>query len=83
MLFRSRKSEPTAKAVMDLSTRPLFGLCVASVARPTERSCKERLHQASVVQRLESVIQRINYYPVNKCYQNLLSHPVDSELSSG
>lgn len=77
-----RKSEPVAKAVTDLSTRALFGLCVASVAEPTEHSCKERLHQASVAQRLESNVQRLNYYPVNKCCQNHLSHPVDSELSS-
>ena len=39
--------------------------------------------QASVVQRLENVIQRINHYPVDSvvCFVN--TYPLDSDLSGG
>ena len=38
--------------------------------------------QASVVQRLDSAIQQINHYSLDKCDQNLLSYPVESDLSN-
>ena len=39
--------------------------------------------QAPVVQRLDNAIHRINRYPLNKCQQNKLRYPLDSDLSSG
>ena len=39
--------------------------------------------QASVVQRLDNAIQQINHYSLDKYDQNLLSYPVDSDLSYG
>ena len=38
---------------------------------------------ASVVQKVDSAIHRINHYPADEHYQNQLSYPVDSDLSSG
>ena len=39
--------------------------------------------QASVVQKVDSAIQRINHYPADKHSQDRLSYPVDSDLSIG
>ena len=39
--------------------------------------------QASVVEKLDSAIHRINRYPEDKYYQNQLRYPLDSNLSSG
>ena len=33
--------------------------------------------------RVDSAIHLINHYSVDKCYQNLLSYPLDSDLCSG
>ena len=33
-------------------------------------------NQASVLQRFDSAIQRLNHYPLDKYYQNLLDYPV-------
>ena len=40
-------------------------------------------HLAPLVKRLDNVNQRINRYPLDKYYQNLLSYPVDSDLFRG
>ena len=32
---------------------------------------------------LDSVVQQINHYPLDKYYQKLLSYPVDGDLSNG
>ena len=32
---------------------------------------------------MDSAIQRINHYPLDKYYQNLAIYPVDSDLSNG
>ena len=34
------------------------------------------LHQAPVVQTLDSAIHRINHYPADKCYGNQLRYPL-------
>ena len=39
--------------------------------------------QAPVVQRLDSALHRINYYPADKYYGNQLRYPLDSDLSGG
>lgn len=40
-------------------------------------------HQAPVVQTLDSAIQLINGYPVDKCWQSKLHYPLASDLSCG
>ena len=45
-----------------------------------EPSRREACDQAPVFQWLNSEIQRINHYVLDKHYQNLLSYPDDSEL---
>ena len=40
-------------------------------------------HQAPVVQTLDSAIQLINGYPVDKCWQNKPRYLLDSDLSGG
>ena len=45
--------------------------------------CSSQTNLALVVQRLESVVQRINHYPSKKYYQNLLIYPVDSNSFNG
>ena len=44
------------------------------------RAVKE---QAPVVQRMDNAIQRINRYPVDKCWRKKLRYPLDSDLSGG
>ena len=39
--------------------------------------------QAPVVQRLDSALHRINYYPADKYYGNQLRYPLDRDLSGG
>ena len=39
--------------------------------------------QAPVVQRVDNAIQRINRYPVDKCWRKKLRYPLDSDLSGG
>ena len=39
--------------------------------------------QAPLVERLDSAIQPINHYSVDKYIQNLLGYPVDNGLCSG
>ena len=39
--------------------------------------------QAPVVQRVDNAIHRINHYPVDKCWENKLDYPPDSDLSGG
>ena len=39
--------------------------------------------QGPVVQSLDSAIHWINHYPVDKCWQNKLRYPLDSDLSGG
>ena len=41
------------------------------------------MHQAPVVQTMDSAIHRTNHYWPNKHRQNQLSYPVDSDLSGG
>ena len=38
---------------------------------------------APVVQRVDNAIHRINRYPADKCWQNKLRYPLDSDLSGG
>ena len=38
---------------------------------------------ASVVQKVDSAIHRINHYPADKHCQKQLSYPLDSDLSGG
>ena len=52
---------------------------VVNVARPL--NCN--FYQAPVVQRVDNAIHRINHYPVDKCWQNKLHYPLDSNLSGG
>ena len=40
-------------------------------------------HLALVVQKLDSAFHRINHYPKDEYYENLLRFPLDSDLSSG
>ena len=40
-------------------------------------------HLAPVVQKMDNAIHRINHYPVDKCWQNKLHYPLDSDLSGG
>ena len=39
--------------------------------------------QAPVVQKMDNAIHRINHYPADKCWQNKLHYPLDSDLSGG
>ena len=39
------------------------------------------IDQGPVVQGLDNDICQINHYPVDKCWQNKLRHPLDSDLS--
>ena len=41
------------------------------------------IHQAPVVQKMDNVMHRINYYPVDKYWGNQLHYPLDSDLSDG
>ena len=43
----------------------------------------ESIHQAPVVQTLDSAIHWINHYPADKYYGNQLRYPLDSDLSGG
>ena len=45
-------------------------------------SVVNHVHLAAVVQRGDNVIQRINRYPADKCYKNVLRYPPDRDLSS-
>ena len=56
-----------------LHSTPCFTICLNSVER--------RNHKAPVAQRLDNAIQRINHYPVEKCWQNKPRYPLDSDLS--
>ena len=40
-------------------------------------------HLAWVVQKMDSVIHRMNHYPVDKYQENQLRYPQDSDLSAG
>ena len=44
---------------------------------------KGTTEKVPVVQRVDSAIQRINHYPLDKYYQSQLSYPVDIDSSSG
>lgn len=46
-------------------------------------SCSRVRLQARVAQRLDNTIRRINQYSVDKCWQNNIHYPLDSELSGG
>ena len=39
--------------------------------------------KATVVQKLDSAIHRINRYAMDKYYENQLHYPLDGDLSSG
>ena len=41
------------------------------------------IHQAPVVQKMDNVMHRVNYYPVDKYWGNQLLYPLDSDLSDG
>ena len=41
------------------------------------------IHQALVVQMLDSVIYRINHYPANKYWGKKLHYPLNKDLSGG
>ena len=43
----------------------------------------KQIHQAQVVQTLDSAMQRINPYPVDKYEGNQLHYPLDRDLSTG
>ena len=43
----------------------------------------ERTELAPVVQSVDNTIHLINHYPVDKCWQNKLRHPLDRDLSGG
>ena len=45
------------------------------------KSCND--HQAPVVQKLDSAIQRINHYPVDNEIGFPNTYPLDSDLSGG
>ena len=38
---------------------------------------------APVVQRVDNAIYWINHYPADKCWENKLDYPLDSDLSGG
>ena len=59
------------KVLLDQFFITLIGLCQISK------------FLAPVVQTMDSAVHRINHYPADKHYQNQLSYPVDSDLSSG
>ena len=40
-------------------------------------------HLVPIVQRVDNIIHRINHYLVDKCWQNKLHYPLDSDLSGG
>ena len=40
-------------------------------------------HQDPVVQKVNSAIHRMDYYPADKYWQNQLCYPLDSDLSGG
>ena len=48
-----------------------------------ERGSHATRELQEVVQRLDNSINRINHYPVDKCYANKPRYPADSDLSSG
>ena len=47
------------------------------------RHCFLCIHQAPVVQTLDTAIHRINHYPAEKYRGNQLSYPLDSYLCTG
>ena len=49
----------------------------------TIRTLKKNKHQNPDVQRVDNAIQRINHYPADNWWQNLLRYPPESDLSSG
>ena len=66
-----------------LQTCPLKGLELDHEKRHRQQSSSLGKDLAPVVQKLDSAIQRINHYPVDKYEGNLLPYPVDRDLSAG
>jgi len=52
-------------------------------ARASTSEFSNFIRLAPVVQNLDNAIHRINRYPVDKCWQNKLRYPLDSDLSGG
>ena len=48
---------------------------------PRSVESKRAPHQAPVVRKLDNTVHRINRYPADKCLQNKLHYPLDSDLS--
>ena len=55
----------------------------SSIFVSTETKYVSQIHLAPVVQRVDSAIHRINHYPADKCWENKLDYPLDSDLSGG
>ena len=62
------------RRMYDLNVAQFIGGCLKSLLST---------HQASVVQRLDSTIHRINHHPVNSAISFPNSYPLDSDLSCG
>ena len=58
-------------------------ICFTVVPSSNPRSRFVYSQLAPVVQRVDNAIHRINRYPVDKCWQNKLHYPPDSDLSGG
>ena len=52
-------------------------------ARESQHAVTSSVHLAPVVQRVDNAIHRINHYPADKCWENKLDYPLDSDLSGG
>ena len=61
----------------------MAGLSFISNDNWWSRRFESVLHQAAVVQTLDSAIHRVNHYPADKYYGNQLRYPLDSDLSGG
>ena len=75
LLLDQTEARRAEKKILETGRPPYLKVCI--------RHCFLCIHQAPVVQTLDTAIHRINHYPAEKYKGNQLSYPVDSDLCTG
>ena len=60
-----------------------FLITVEPLPRPPETNCNSAIHQAPVVQKVDSTIHRINHHPVDSAIDFPKTYQRDGDLSNG
>ena len=60
-----------------------FLITVEPLPRPPETNCNSAIHQAPVVQKVDSTIHRINHHPVDSAIDFPNTYQRDGDLSNG